>query len=202
MCHVPLLEGGAGGWDEAAPPALHADHLHLPFRLHGADRLPGEVVRDLPLDVQQGTAGEALFDVLLAVEEQEHDAGCRPPHRGDGGDVQSLVDLGAPGVVDPGDHLRDVVVLAGDPGRDDVRIVPVGDGHERIRLLDPRLLQHLAVEAEADDGFGLEARREPVERLWPLIDDGDGVAGFGQLHGESGTDPPAAHDQDVHGRSD
>ncbi len=55
--------------------------------------------------------------------------------------------------------------------RDDVGVVAVGDGDEGIGLPDPRLLQDLPVEADADDGLGVEARREPLEGLTPLVDD-------------------------------
>ena len=51
----------------------------------------------------------------------------RPLHRGDGRDAESLVDDRPAGVVDAGDDPLDAEGLAGDPGREDVGVVAVGD---------------------------------------------------------------------------
>ena len=51
----------------------------------------------------------------------------RPADRGDGRDAQPLVDLGAAGVVDPGDDVVDAERLAGHPGRQDVGVVAAAE---------------------------------------------------------------------------
>ena len=76
--------------------------------------------------------------------------GRRSTDGGDRGDAEPLVDLGAAGVVDPGDDLLDAERLAGHPRRDDVGVVTAGDGGERVgRRCRP--LQHVLVEADAGD---------------------------------------------------
>ena len=56
-----------------------------------------------------------------------------PLHGRDGGDAEPLVDLGAPGVVDPGHDLLDAEGLAGDARGDDVGVVAAGDRGEARR---------------------------------------------------------------------
>ena len=101
----------------------------------------------------------------------------RPRHRGDRGDAEPLVDRGPAGVVDAGHDPLDAEGLPGDPGDQDVRVVAVGDRGESAGLLDAGLHQPVAVEADAGDRLAGEALPEAVERLGPLVDDGDGVAG-------------------------
>ena len=199
---VPELERAPADRDESGPTPFDAYHLDLAGRLHRGHRLARQVLGDLALQVEQRAAGEAVLELLLPVEQEELDPGSRPFDGGDGGDVQAFVDLGSPGVVDAGDHLRDVVVLTGDAGGDDVGVVPVRHGHEGSRVPDTRLLQDLPVEPEADDGLGLEPGREPVEGLGSLVDDGDRVAALGQLDREGAAHPAASHDDDVHGGKD
>src|SRR5207237_2819319 len=95
-----------------------------------------------------------------------------------------------------------VVVLPGDPGRDDVRVVAARHGHEGSVLggrSDPGLLERVAVEADADDGLGLKAGREAVERLGALVDDRDRVSGFGELNRKGRAHSSASEDDHVHG---
>src|ERR671919_2506211 len=199
VSHVPLLERGVVLRDEPGPAPLHPDHLDLSVGRNGGDLLPEQVVGKLDLEMEQEPAGQRVAHRLLPVEQEVLHLLGGPPHAGHGGDVELLVDVGPAGIVDPGDHLRYLEVLAGHPGRDDVRVVAVRHGDERVGLPDPRLLQDLPVEPEADDRGGLEPRGEAVESLLPLVDDGDGVPGLGQLDGQLGSDPTAPHDHEMHG---
>jgi hypothetical protein len=91
-----------------------------------------------------------------------------------------------------------VVVLARHARRHDVRVVAAGHGHERVGILDPGVLEDVAVEPEADDLASLEPRRQSVEGRRALVDDRAVVPGAGQLHRELRPDAPAADDDDPH----
>src|SRR6185437_8444367 len=74
------------------------------------------------------------------------------------------------------------------------------DRGEGEGLLDARLPQRVAVEADAPDGAPLEAGAEPAEGGRVLVDDGDVVALLLQAQREPGAHPAAAHDHEVHSR--
>ena len=80
-----------------------------------------------------------------------------PLHGRDRRDAEPLVDLGAAGVVDPGDDLLDAEGLARDPRGDDVGVVAAGDGGEGVGAADAGLLQDRLVEAVAGDLVAVEA---------------------------------------------
>ena len=82
----------------------------------------------------------------------------RPRHGGDGRNAKAFVDLGSLGVVDAGDDGGHTELFAGDSGGDDVRVVAVGDGGERVRLLDPGLQQGVSVESDPEDLLAMEIR--------------------------------------------
>jgi hypothetical protein len=89
--------------------------------------------------------------------------------------------------------------LAGHPGRDHVRIVSAADGRESVGALDACLDENLAVEAGAGDLAALEAGPKLAEGLRILVNDGNRVPLVLQNVGDSGSNPPASHDHDVHG---
>ena len=64
----------------------------------------------------------------------------------------------------------------------------------------PGLLEHVAIEPEADDRARVLAGGIAIERLGALVDDGDLVAGVAERVRQLGADPTASHDQDPHGR--
>jgi hypothetical protein len=121
-----------------------------------------------------------------------------PPDRRDRRDAETLVDLGPVRVVDTGDDVLDAERLAHHPGREDVRVVAVGDRGERERVLDPRLAQRVAVEPEAGDLVPAELRVQASERLGVLVDDGHRVAVVLEALRQRRTDPAASHDHEVH----
>src|SRR5262249_8755865 len=116
---VALLERAAFDGDEAAASSLDADDRDLAGRLHRGDRPPGRGVGDVDGVVQERAAGERLLLLLLPVEQQELDLRSRPADGRDRRDAEALIDVGPARIVDPGDDLGDVVVLAGDSRRDD-----------------------------------------------------------------------------------
>ena len=65
-------------------------------------------------------------------------------------------------------------------------------------LLDPGLLEVVAVEAEADDGGPGEVGGQAAERPGVLVDDGDAVVRLLEGAGQLAADPAAADDDDVH----
>src|SRR3990170_4391648 len=196
---VALLERAGGDRDEPSAPAVHAGHEDLAFDVERGDLLAHQMLRNLDPHPEQVAGRQRLLDLLARVAEHHHHLLDPPPCRGHGGDVQALVDVGASGVVDPGDHLGYVVVLARDPGGHDVRVVSARDGEEGVGLLDTCLLEDLPVEPEPDDLLGLEAGGETVERGRVLVDHGHLVAGLRQLLGEEHPHPATAHDHDAHG---
>jgi hypothetical protein len=121
-----------------------------------------------------------------------------PAHRGDGGDSQALVDLCPAGVVDTCDHLLQAECLARHARRDDVGVISVGHGRERVRAPDPGLLQHRLVEAISGDLVAVERGTESAERIGLAVDHRDGVIAVLQTASEIRTDAAAAHDHDVH----
>ena len=133
----------------------------LLLEVDGAVADPGLGDRDL---VDPDRAGRVAEVGLGAGRQQpaQHLVGG-PLHRGDGGDAEPLVDLGAAGVVDAGDDLLDAERLAGDTRGDDVGVVAAGDGREGVGAPDAGLLQDRLVEAVAGDLVAVEAGPEPPE---------------------------------------
>ena len=134
----------------------------------------------------------------LGEQPAEHLVGG-PAHRGDRGDAEPLVDLGATGVVDAGDHVLDAEGLAGDPRGEDVGVVAVADGGEGVGGLDPGLGQGVAVEPDAGDTLSLEGRAEAAERRAVLVDDRDVMPLALETEGQGRADTAAAHDHEMHG---
>ena len=147
---------------------------------------------------EEVAADERLLDLFARVREHQHDLLHAPRGRGDRRDVQALVDLGARRVVDSRDDVLDVIVLQRDAGGHDVGVVAARDRDERVGLVHPGLLEDVAIESEADDRLGVEARREAIERLGALVDDGDVVAGVAELLRQEDPDAAAAHDDRLH----
>src|SRR2546430_1761728 len=133
----------------------------------------------------------------VGYEMADHPVGG-PPYGGHGRDAQPLVHLGALLVVDAGDDPGHAEGLPGQPGGDDVGVVAAGYGGERVRPLDARGDQHLAVEPDAVDGEPGEIGAQPPERVGVLVDDRDRVSAGLQGMGERRADPSTTHDHDVH----
>ena len=123
----------------------------------------------------------------------------RPGHGRHGGDAEALEDLRSPRVVDAGHDARDLVGLPGDAGTKDVGVVSACDSRQRPGVLGAGLFEVVPVEPVAHDTLARPVRRQPAERTGHLVDDGDGVAGVGQLNGEAGADSSATYDDYVHG---
>jgi hypothetical protein len=131
-------------------------------------------------DAEDAASPERLPDLLTVVQQHELDLLDSPRRRGDRRNVQALIDLGASRIVDPRDHLGDVIVLERDPSGHDVGVVARRDGDERVRVLHARLVEDVAVEAKTDDLAGVIAGRIAVERLRILVDDDDVVAALAE----------------------
>src|SRR5690606_30888866 len=91
------------------------------------------------------------------------------------GDAQPLVDLGAAGVVDPGDHGADTERLPGHARCDDVGVVAAGHRHQRLGVLDTRGGHDLAVEAGPGGGRAAEVGAWAAGGVRVLIDQGHRV---------------------------
>ena len=122
-----------------------------------------------------------------------------PLHRGDRGDAEPLVDLGAAGVVDAGDDLVDAERLARDTRGDDVGVVAARDGRERVGATDAGLLQDLLVEAVTGDLVAVEPGPEPPEAVGLAVDHGDRVVALLEAPGQRRADSATSHDHHVHG---
>jgi len=102
------------------------------------------------------------------------------------------------GVVDPGDDVLDPVGLTDHAGREDVRVVAVRDGRKSVGVVDPRLVEGVAVEPETCHLLPAEVGAQPTERVSVLVDDRDGVTVVLERLGQSGADAPTSHDDEVH----
>ena len=138
-------------------------------------------------EVAQGLAGPGLGQDALDQDEMargvgpfaDHRFGQQPVHHlvdgprhgGHGGDAEALVDLGPPGVVDPGHHVGDAVVLPGDPGRQDVRVVSAGHRGQGARVRGPGPVEVVAVEARAHDRGSRPVGGKATEGTGHLVDD-------------------------------
>jgi len=91
----------------------------------------------------------------------------------DSGNPESLVHLGAAGVVDAGNDLLDAVGLAGDSGSEDIAVVPAAHGGEGVGPLDARCLEGLTVETDPLDGLAAEVGAQLAEGVGILVDDSD-----------------------------
>ena len=91
-----------------------------------------------------GDAGAGGLEHLLLEHLDRH------PGRADRVDALLLVPLGPQRIEDPRDHRRHVEPLLGDLGDDDVGVVAVGRGDERVRPLDPRREQRVDLEPGPD----------------------------------------------------
>ena len=121
-----------------------------------------------------------------------------PLHRGDGGDAEPLVDLGAAGVVDPGHDLVD----------------PNGSRATRAAMMFELSPLETAAKASARrtrpspstawsnpipaDLVAVEIRAKASERVGVGVDDRHRVVAVLQAGGQRGAHPAASHDHDVH----
>ena len=140
-----LAEAGHGHDASAGAGAERVDPRAHP-RLRRVERHEGHRAGLVPPHDGAGAAGEELDE-----------APGRPRHRGDRGDAQAFVDLGAARVVDAGDHPLHAEALPRDTGGDDVGVVAGGHGGEGVRARDAGLLEDPAVEAHAGEGAAAEA---------------------------------------------
>ncbi len=184
MRDVASLEGALFVGDEPVASALDTHRLDPSRLVHRGDRASDVVLGNVDAQPQQVVERHPVADLLPRVEHHEPDLSDGPAHGRDRRDVQPLVDLGAPRVVDAGDHDRHLVVLARDAGRDDVRVVAARDRQEDVGIPDPGLLQDVPGEPEANEGLRVEAGRQPVERARALVDHGHRMAELGELDGQ------------------
>ncbi len=113
--------------------------------------LPTRVGGQLDLDHLHLGVAELVFAVELGVRDHVEQPRARPRHRGDRRDAETAVDLGAARVVDARDDARHAVVLPRGARRDDVAVVARGDSGEAVGVLDPGVLEHVAVEHRTDE---------------------------------------------------
>src|SRR5581483_2747986 len=198
--HVALLADDAGV-DDAGVAEPGDGRQPEPARLVETGQLLARPHRrQAPLDDADLPAGIGPVGLHLARHQAPHDLVGGPAHGGHRGDPQPLVDERPAGVVDPGHDVFYPEVLPGDTGRQDVRIVAVGDGGQRAGPVDARLQQVVPVEPEAHYGGPAEALRQTAKGALVLVDDGHAVAILLQRAGQFAADTATTHDDDVHGR--
>ena len=99
-----------------------------PRLVEGRELLAAPGGRDPVLDEDDLPARvHPVVGLLLGWEQAAQHLVGRPADGRDGRDAEPLVDQRAPRVVDAGDDALDAEVLAGDAGREDVRVVAAGD---------------------------------------------------------------------------
>ena len=119
-------------------------------------------------------------------------------HRGDRRDAEALVQVGTRRVVDACDDVLDVKDLTCDARGNNVRVITRRDGRKRIRVLDVRLTQAVAVHAHARYTTTGKVRREARESLGILVNNRHGMTRGVQRRCQASADAPATHDHKVH----
>src|SRR5581483_875892 len=133
-----------------------------------------------------------------AAAHRVHERVDRGLRRADGAQAARVVEIGARRVEHAGDDALDVEALLGHLRDDDVRVVAVGGGDDRVRVLDPRLAEQVDVHAVADDEGAWPVLAEAREGVLVLVDDGHIPALALELEGDGRADTAAADDQGVH----
>src|SRR5205807_7186437 len=109
-----------------------------------------------------------------------------------------VVEVGARRIEDASDDALDVEALLGHLRDDDVRVVAVGRGDDRVGLFDAGLAEEVDVHAVADDEGARPVLAEARERVLVLVDDGHVPSLALELEGDGRADTAAADDQGVH----
>src|SRR5438445_11806621 len=108
--------------------------------------------------------------------------------RADSIEAELAIDRLAHRIVNAGDHPRDLEDLFCNLGRHDVAIVPIGEGGEAVRRLDPSLAKHVFVDPVAERHPPLAIAAEAVKGALIRIDDRALVAGFSPRQRAHGAD--------------
>src|SRR5690348_6310048 len=121
--------------------------------------------------------------------------------RTDGVDAELLVRLGALGVVDAGDDVRDLEDVLGDLRGHDVAVVAFGHGDEAVGLLDAGAPEDVDVGAVAHDLVAPEVPRQDAagrgarKCVGIAVDDHDLMAGAVHVGRDLRTNTPTPDDQ-------
>src|SRR5579875_2922803 len=75
------------------------------------------------------------------------------------------------GIIDPGNHLRDVVKHHGDLGCHDIGIVIIGNGRKDGGLIDAGPHENVIIDARSDDGLAAKVRTEAAKGIGIPVDD-------------------------------
>ena len=95
--------------------------------------------------------------------------------RGDRRNAEALVQIGARRVVDACDDVLDVENLTCDARGDNVRVITRRDCRKRVRVLNVRLTQAVAVHAHARHATTGKVRGEARESLGILVNNRHGM---------------------------
>jgi hypothetical protein len=152
------------------------------------------------VDLGQGHFPSGIDEFTLGTkgEETTHDLPGGPRNCGDGGNTQALVHLGSLRVIDSSDDLLDSIRLASYSRRNNVRIVSAAHGSEGMCASNPSSLEGFSIKAHPAHRDSREIAPKAAESFGILINNGDRVAPLVKSTSEQGSNPAAAHDDDVH----
>lgn len=127
-----------------------------------------------------------------------HDQGRDRRRRANRRQPESTIGVLPHRIIDADDHLRDVEDLPGNLRRHDIAVIPIGDGNERMGLLDPGRSQDVLINPGADDGIAPKFGSKAPERVGDGIDHRDLVTVVIEDRCNPGADPSTPHDDNVH----
>src|SRR5581483_12182370 len=101
----------------------------------------------LPIWRRWRTSADSLREGDGAAADRLHERVDRRLRRANDAQAALAVEVGPRRVEDADDDAPDVEALLGDLADEDVRVVAVGGRDDRVGVLDPRLAQHVDVDA-------------------------------------------------------
>jgi tRNA/tmRNA/rRNA uracil-C5-methylase (TrmA/RlmC/RlmD family) len=162
-------------------------------------RAPADPIRpDVDFGKRHGAGGIGVLRIGTHGKQRAHDLSRCPGDCCDGRDAESLVYLGAPGVIDARNHMLNAVCLPSYARGEDVRVVATADGGKCMGAFDTSILEGLAIKADSLHGETAELCTEFAEGFGVLIHHRHRMALRIEFIREHGTHAPAPKDHDVH----
>lgn len=157
------------------------------------------VLSDMNLSERHSSCRVGEFGISSQWQQSAQDLRGGPGYGRHGGDPESLVNLGSPGIVDSGNNVFHVVGLASDAGGEDVRVIATADRCECMSALYSGVFQGLTIEANTFHGNATEVGAEFPERLGVLVNYRHRMTHIVKAVSEQRSHTPAPENHHVHG---